>query len=133
MILERENTSAIRDPSVEQLTDALRALRSSGPSAFATLTADDGVYLQTAGGPGGLLLEKHTPALGRHFRAFQTPAVVPFPDETELVFSAGRIKLQSGEWFQLRQVVEVFESFLLGKDTPPFVQWRDVSEMFARP
>lgn len=59
--------------------------------------------------------------------------MVAFEDGTELVFSAGRIKLQSGEWFQLKQVIEVFTAFRVRDDLPAYVQWRDVTALLAAP
>lgn len=123
--LEGRPPVSVRDP--KDLERELRKLRSSGPSSFAILTAENGDYLQTAGGPGGLLVEKRIKASGRHFRAFQPAPVVPFEDGTELVFSAGRVKLNANEWFALKQVIEVFSTFLRGTAEPSYLSWRDIT------
>lgn len=128
MIFQRENTKEVVNPSVAQLNNHLKRLRSTGPSSFAILTNDHGDYVQAAGG-GGCLLERREATTGRHFRAFQEQPVVPFEDGTTLHFSAGAISLRSDEWFRLGQVVEVFADFLDGT-CPGYVEWREVTEVF---
>jgi len=131
-MFEREGSVPIQNPTVAQIERELRRLRSNGPSAYATVTAHDGSYLQTAGSPAGLLLEKREDNTGRHYRAFQHTPVVPFADGTELVFSAGRIRLLAGEWFRIEQVVEVFSAFLDGRPEPADLHWRDISSLFGK-
>lgn len=133
MILEREGKSPIRNPTTAQIEGALRKLRTVGPSAFASVTAPDGTYLQTAGSPAGLVLERREGSSDSHFRAFQSPPVVPFEDGTELVFTAGRIALRTGEWFQLRQVIEIFAAFVEHRALPAYVQWRDLTAQVSSP
>jgi hypothetical protein len=94
------------------------------------LCREDGSYLQTAGGGGGLLLEHRDASTGRHARAYQHSPVVPFGDGTELCFSAGRISLRANEWFTLAQVVEVFTTYLDDAGFPDFVRWRELSDAF---
>lgn len=131
LLLEGEAAKPLVNPTLAEVERALRRLRSTGPSSFASLSRDDGSYLQTAGSPGGLLLEKRD-ADGRQFRAFQNPPVVAFEDGTELVFSAGRIKLAASEWFQMRQVVAVFQAFALRAPEPDYLRWRDINQMLHR-
>ena len=132
MKLEREGKAPIVDPSPERLARELRKLRTVGPSSFAILTASSGDYLQAAGSPGGLLLEKRH-ASGRHFRAFQQPAVVGFADGTVLVLAMGDIKLRAGEWFKLSQVLEAFVAFARGQPEPDYLLWRDITQLLSRP
>lgn len=131
MRFERENAKAIVHPKMSRLERELRKLRSEGPSSFAILTNDVGDFLQVAGGGGGCLLERRDAATGRHFRAWQEEPVVPFADGTELLFSGGRIALQSSEWFRMNQIVEIFYAFNAGEQLPTYVQWREISDMFG--
>lgn len=128
MVFEREGAKPLLHPKPARLERELGRLRTVGHSSHANLTAPCGDYLQTAGSPAGLLLEKRVAETGRHYRAFQARPVVPFEDGTELSFSGGRIRLQAGEWFQLKQVVEVFTAFLLELEEPAYLQWRDFTE-----
>ena len=129
-ILECEGRKPITDPTHAQLEKRLRALRTTGPSSFAILTASGGSYLQVAGSPGGMLLEQRDSA-GQHYRAFQPAPVVPFADGTELAFSAGRIPLRANEWFKLSQIVEILGRFLEEKPLPASVSWRNISGLLT--
>lgn len=127
MRFEREAARPILNPAIGDITKHLRQLRTSGPSTYASVTADTGTYLQVAGSPAGMLLEKHEGVGGKQFRASQLVPVVPFPDGTELAFTGGRIRMLAAEWFTLKQVVEVFGAFLKGDAEPSFVRWRELS------
>lgn len=132
MTFERENAKPIKNPSANVLARELKKLRNYGPSSFATLTADDGSYLQVAGGGVGCLLEKRDAKLGKQFRAWQESPVVPpdFKDGTFLCFSGGEIPLKRVEWFRITQIIEAFIAFNAGQPYPSHIQWRDISEMF---
>jgi hypothetical protein len=131
MLFEREAGKPLVNPSPARIETELRKLKTEGPSSFAHLTAPNGDYLQTAGSPAGLLLEKRNAQTGQHYRAFQSKPVVPFEDGTELVFSSGRIPLRSVEWFQLRQVLEAFTAFLEGAKEPSYLHWREITELLT--
>lgn len=127
MVFEREGCKPIPKPTRKQLSRELLRLRSYGPSAFASLTADSGAYVQVGGGGVGCVLEWRDES-GRQMRASQSPPIVPFPDGAPLTFSGGAIPLRRGEWFRIEQVIEVFGAFLDGAPFPSFVTWRDVSQ-----
>jgi hypothetical protein len=124
LVFEREGCKPVLDPTPERLRRELRRLRSNGPSSFACLQAENGDYLQVAGSPGGMLLEKREAAAGRQYRGSQDVWKVPFPDGTILSFAGSRIALRSNEWFTVDQVVEVMTSFARSAPMPSFLQWR---------
>jgi hypothetical protein len=119
MIFVREHCKPIASPSGARIQKELALVKSS----FASLTSEDGSYLQVAGGPGLFLLE-HKGTAG-HRRAFQINPVVPHPDGTTLECSAGSIPMNRADWFLRGQVTEVFEAFAVGGAWPAFVQWRE--------
>lgn len=125
MIFRREKCKPVRAPSEAQLSRHLSLTKSS----YASLTADDGEYVQAAGGPGLFLLEYRNRS-GAHFRAVQSSPVVPFPDGTLLSFSGGSIALAQGEWFQLRQVVAAFSSFASTAPFPDWLTWQKLTAGF---
>jgi len=131
MILEREGAAPLSGPSPKRISRELRRLRSSGRSSFASLTREDGAFLQVAGGGIGCLLEKHLPSESKLFRGYLDSPIVRFEDGTELSFSAGRVQLRRDEWFTIDQVIEVFEAYLRGTSEPAFLHWRDVSSILA--
>ena len=94
-------------------------------SSFASLTADDGSYLQIAGGPGLFMLEFHD-ARRNQFRGFQDEPVAIHPDGTILMSSAGQMPMARAEWFLLRQITEALAAFLEGGDLPEYLRWRSV-------
>ena len=98
--------------------------------SFASLTSEDGEYLQVAGGPGLFMLEHRLPN-GSSFRAAQAAAVVPFEDGTILAFSAGEISLRRDEWFLIGQVVEAFSAFVVGRSLPNSIKWRELGASFV--
>jgi hypothetical protein len=124
MHFEREGKSKVVGVTPKRLLQELSRLRSEGPSSFASLTAPDGSYLQTAGGPFLFFVENRTINPPAHFRAWQSSPVVSFADGTLLSFSAGNVSLQKDEWFTKPQIFELFSSFLSGNALPPFVSWR---------
>ena len=92
-------------------------------SSFASLTREDGSYVQVAGGPGLFLLE-YKDAAGQR-RAFQANPVAPHPDGTTLECSAGSIPMKQADWFLRDQVAEIFLAFSAGHPWPAYVQWRE--------
>jgi hypothetical protein len=70
MRLEVENKPVIEHVNAAQLRSAITGLRSYGPSSYASLTDEQGNYLQVAGGGITCLLERRDAATGRHYRAY---------------------------------------------------------------
>jgi hypothetical protein len=126
VVLERPAKKPIQRPSEAQIRKALSETKMS----FASVTADDGSFLQVAGGPGLFALERRAPD-GSHFRACQDSPVVRFEDGTVLAFSGGELKLQRDEWFLIDQIVESFCAFAESKPLPEFLRWRRLDEHYA--
>lgn len=125
MIFEREGCKPTVRPTEAQLRRALSLTKSS----FASLTADDGSFLQVGGGPGLFVLEYHD-ASGRHFRGRQDPPVTRFEDGTTISFSGSMVKMTNAEWFLIGQVAQIFLAFANGAPLPTLVQWQALNEHF---
>lgn len=127
MILQCEKKQDILDPSDKDIELVLKNLRSEGPCSFASLTSDNGSYVQVAGGRFTCLLEKKDSETGKHYRAYHEDSSTNFPDGSVLVFSGGEIPLKSDEWFNIDTVLLVFKSFLHNKkDFSERVAWREL-------
>jgi hypothetical protein len=124
MHLACEGKPSIPNPKPSQIQRALRSLRSYGPSSYASLTDDDGSYLQVAGGGVTCLLEQYRADTGKRLRAFGDVQKKAFPDGTLLVFRAGEIPMMADEWFMADQVADAFCCFLEGREFPAGVHWR---------
>lgn len=131
MRLELEKKTPLDDVTEKQLNAAILSLRSYGPSSYASLTDDNGNYVQVAGGGVTCTLEKRDVTTGKHFRGYKDEKSKVFPDGTALVFGGGEIRLQADEWFNVDEVSAVFTSFLKREELPTFVRWRDMSQVFA--
>ena len=124
MKFDVEGKATVVDPKVGQVSRALRALKSYGPSSYASLTDDYGRYVQVAGGGTTCMVEKYDPQSGECLRAFHDKPNPVYPDGTILSFRAGNLSMKSDEWFKADQVVEVFIAFLDDSEFPPYVSWR---------
>jgi hypothetical protein len=124
MLLSCEGKPSIQNPTPSQVRKTLSLLRSYGPSSYASLTDDDGSYLQVAGGGVTCLLELYRVGTGKRLRAFGDVPNKAFPDGTLLVFRAGEIPMMADEWFMADQVADVFCCFLDGREFPASVHWR---------
>jgi hypothetical protein len=127
VLLEREGSHNFKDPSEARIRLELKRLYGYGKSSIAYLSAEDGSYVQVAGGNIACVLEWRRPD-GRHFRASQPDAKHPFPDGTPLQYSGGRIPLLRHEWFFIEQVADAFVAFRFGRPFPEYISWRDVTE-----
>jgi len=126
MIFTRENCKSVTAPSAKKLALDLSRTKQS----FANLAAEDGSFVQVAGGPGLFLLERRELS-GTHSRACQDHPVAIHPDGTVLQSSAGNFCLAQDEWFLLKQIVEVFEAFSNGQPLPSYVRWRNLGDNYA--
>jgi hypothetical protein len=133
MRLEVEGRPAVDNVTPAQLRATIAALRSYGPSSFASLTDEKGNYLQVAGGGVTCMMERRDVALGRHFRAYQDKRSEVFADGSILAFGGGEIKLASDEWFTSADVQETFLAFLARSALPERVRWRDMTEVLQNP
>ncbi|WP_081069450.1 hypothetical protein [Burkholderia stagnalis] len=124
MKLEVEGKKPIEDVREAQVRRAIKALKSYGPSSYASLTDERGNYVQVAGGGASCMIERYKIENSARFRAFHdTPSPVR-PDGTILSFRAGNIPMRSDEWFMSDQVADVFVSFLKGYPFPSYIHWR---------
>lgn len=132
MRLEVEGQPPIENTSSAQVRSAIANLRSHGPSSFASLTDDNGNYLQVAGGGVTCMLERRDNFEGHHFRAFKKEKSKVFTDGTVLSFGGGKIMMRSDEWLTSSEVESVFLDFLNRKDFPKNIIWRDVTDLFKQ-
>lgn len=131
MRFEVENKPPIESATEAQVRSTIMALRSYGPSSFASLTDNRGNYLQVAGGGVTCMLERRDAGATRHFRGYQNLRSKVFPDGTALVFGGGEIRLAADEWFTAQLVAEAFSAFLRGIELPSSIKWRDVTATFT--
>lgn len=125
MIFECEGKPAIKDPKKVQILKVIRALKSYGPTSYASITDEkSGDYLQVAGGGVTCMLEMYRANSNARVRAFHEKANSVFPDGTLLIFGAGRIEMKSDEWFTSDKVAEMFCAFIEGAELPKDVHWR---------
>lgn len=129
MIFERQAAQPVSTPKPERIRAELLKLKSAGRSSLASLTRDDGSYVQVAGGGVGCVLEMRDVLANKHLRAFVRTPLVPFEDGTELVCAAGRIKLRRDEWLDIQLVTEAFLAFLAGEKPPSSLEWREISSV----
>ncbi|MDW3684257.1 hypothetical protein RA280_21375 [Cupriavidus sp. CV2] len=125
MRLEVEGKAPVCGPSDAKVSKAIKSLRSYGPSSYASLTDDNGSYMQVGGGGVTCLLEKFDAEKGKRYRAYHGMPNAAYPDGTLLVFSAGNIPMKSDEWFRSDQVAEIFIAYLHRLPEPECVRWRD--------
>lgn len=126
MKFEREGCKPIASPSEARL----RLELSRAKSSFASLTADDGSYMQVGGGPGLFVVERRDRE-GNHFRARQDPPVTQFDDGLTISFSGSTLAMKNAEWFLLDQVVEAMSAFARGERFPN-ITWQKLDKQFAR-
>lgn len=118
--------NTVVDPNPGQIKRTIKALKSYGHHSYASLIDGSGRYVQVAGGGVRCMVEQFDPRSGVRLRAFHDKPNPVCPDGTILSFGAGNIPLKSDEWFMSDQVVEIFISFLEGKEFPGYVSWRSV-------
>jgi hypothetical protein len=124
MLFQAEGKPDVSKPSVARLRSALKSLRSYGPSSYASLTDDQGNYIQVAGGGVTCMVERYEKETNTRERAYHDKPSPIRPDGTILAFRAGNIPMRSDEWFVADQVAELFIAFLNGDAYPDYVHWR---------
>ena len=124
MILQIEGKAELVQPSATRLRSALKSLRSYGPSSYASLTDNQGNYIQVAGGGVTCMVERYEKGTNTRERADHDKPSPIRPDGTILAFRAGNISMRSDEWFMADQVVELFAAFLNGDAYPDCAHWR---------
>jgi len=124
MRLEGQNFAELNAPTDAQIRQRVLALRSAGKHSYASLTSEDGSYVQVAGGQATCMVERFDTETGKRERAFHDKPSPAFPDGTLLVFGAGKLTLKSDEWFVADAVVEIFLCFRDAREYPDTVHWR---------
>lgn len=124
MRLEGQNFAELKAPTDAQIRRRVLALQSAGRHSYASLTREDGSYVQVAGGRSTCMVERFDSATVKRERAFHDKPHPFFPDGTQLVFAAGTLTLKSDEWFLADAVVEIFLCFKDGRQYPDAVSWR---------
>ncbi|WP_175759269.1 hypothetical protein [Burkholderia ambifaria] len=124
MKLEIEGKVGIAAPTATQVSRAIKSLRSYGPSSYASLTNENGSYVQIAGGGVTCMVEHFDAETQARSRAFHDRHNPVCPDGTILVFRAGNIPMRSDEWFISTQVIDIFTAFLNSTAFPVYVHWR---------
>jgi hypothetical protein len=122
-----EGRAPTRPATRDALEKELRKMSNWRRRTFAILHLDDRHYLQCAGSPAGLMLEKRVG--DRQYMGSQDHPVVPFEDGTVLSFTAGKIALQANEWFRVEQVAEVFWRAACEEPEPDWIRWRDITSI----
>src|SRR4051812_16857140 len=89
MRLDAEGRSPIDNPSEREIRTLVASLRSYGPCSFASITDEQGSYLQVGGGGQSCLLEWRDVQGNRHFRASSVEKSKVFVDGTILSSAAG--------------------------------------------
>lgn len=128
MILNVENKKPVHPQSFARIETALKALKSYGPSSFASLSDDSGAYVQVAGGPVSALLERRLSFDPHVMRAFLSEKRSPFEGIQTLVCGAGRILRAPDEILFLEDVLPVFRAFYEGSVMPSEVKWRKIPD-----
>jgi hypothetical protein len=131
-VFERQNAKLINNPSLKMVARQLRYLKNGGKSSFASLSDKEGNWVQVGGGKATCFLERKKFQTGRIYRAWQEKPVLPKEfDQTILTFGGGICQLAQQEWFEINQVVDVFEAFLLQKAYPFYIHWRDITSLLC--
>jgi hypothetical protein len=127
MTFERENAKPVVNVSEAQLLRGLAQLKGVSACRFASLSREDGSYVQAGGGGMTCALEWRD-ATDRQFRTFQDPPVVPWPGVTALPISGGSVRLRQAEFFHIGQVRDAFLAFFRREPFPEYIRWRDITD-----
>lgn len=127
MIFQRESCKPLMNPSAKQLVLEIKRTKSS----FASLTAQNGSFVQIAGGPGLFVIE-YRDTSGKIFRGFQDVPVAQHPDGTLLQTTAGVFSMAQTDWFLAVQVSDAFASFIHHTPWPDILHWKETGETSSK-
>jgi hypothetical protein len=130
MILEVEKKQPVQVKNFAQVEKELRALKSYGPHSFASLTREDGTYLQVAGGRVTCVLELREQPENRHFRAYLVGSSARSKTQQTIMFGGGMLQLEYDEVLFIDDVVVAFRAFFNSEPFSDEMKWRDVSKIF---
>lgn len=112
MTFEVENMLPVLTTKFEKIERGLRDLKSYGKRSFASLTREDGSYLQVAGGGQTCILELRMTSDDTHLRAYLVPPRVPFEGGQTILFGGGQLTARPDEILGVDGIVEIFRAFL---------------------
>lgn len=127
LVVEGKKPQQVRD--FVKVEAALTELDASGPHSYASLTHQDGSYVQVAGGKQECLIEKRDITSNTHWRAHLATARSRSATPHVLTFGGGQMTLAEDEVFTIDEVISIWRSFF---DKEPFttdIAWRDVTDM----
>ncbi|MFV0421718.1 hypothetical protein [Oleidesulfovibrio sp.] len=130
MLLEVEGEKPEQVRCFAKVEAALRKLDASGPHSFASLTRQDGSYVQVAGGKERCLIEKRDITDNTHWRACSAGAPSFSEAPQILEFGGGRITMTADEIFHIDDVVSVWCDFFESRPFPENIMWRNMTDMF---
>ncbi|WP_341640931.1 hypothetical protein [Phycobacter sp. K97] len=127
MLLEVEGKRAEQVREFEKVKAALRELESFGPHSYASLTRQDGSYVQVAGGKEKCLIVKRDFGDKKHYRASFAMPETSLGQKQVIECGAGHITVLANEVFSIEDVVSVWRSFFQGEPFPGSIQWNDMT------
>lgn len=130
MLLEVEGKRPEQVREFAKVELALKELEATGPHSFASLTRQDGSYVQVAGGKHQCVVEKRDVSDNTHWRAYHSETCSPSDAEHILSFGGGQMTMAKEEIFSIDEVISVWRAFFEASSFPPGMEWRDMTEMF---
>lgn len=130
MILEVEKKEPVVVEKFSSVEKALNSLKSYGPSSYASLTKEDGSYLQVAGGRVTCVLEYRVPSDQKHLRAYLATPKVSYEGTQTLMFGGGHMNMEPDEMLFIDDVIAAFKAFFNAESLPENLLWRDMPGMF---
>jgi len=131
MLLEVEGKEAKQVRGFEAIETSLKELEGSGPHSYASLTRQDGSYIQVAGGKENCLIEKRDFADNKHYRASFAKPEPTSNDQQIIECGAGQITVRTNEVFSVNDVICVWRSFFHGEPFPTDIMWKDMTEILS--
>ena len=129
MLLEVEGKRPEQVREFSKVETALRDLDSSGPHSYASLTRQDGSYVQVAGGKKKCLIERRDFVDKLHWRAHLTTASLTSDGPQVIECGAGEITVSADEIFSIEDVVSVWRSFFQNEPFASYIMWRSMTKI----
>ncbi|MCR8826526.1 hypothetical protein [Pseudosulfitobacter koreensis] len=129
LLLEVEGKNALQVREFAKVEAALRGLDPFGPHSYASLTRQDGSYVQVAGGKQKCLIEKREVTSNTHWRGHRTMAASDSAVQHVLIFGAGQMTLTDDEVFTIDDVIPIWRSFFEEEPFALDIGWRDVTDV----
>ena len=130
MKLSVENKQEITVLKFETVEKNLNSLKSYGPHTYAILMDERGNYIQVAGGLFTCFVERFDSKEKKIYRATHAISSTNFEDGSVLVFGGGSVKLNKNNWFNIEDVIKLFNSFFLNEKYPEDIDWELLNNIF---